>query len=138
LTLKEVNGKKHASRANPNMLAKLFNRPTSHQIDYPESIWRFLNSPPAEFMVIKSRKELIIDRWISDKNISLQGRDSKQQIDLLTGTETECEITISLLTDRLSMLGQLASEIFKMNRLLLELEMVLAGDKHMTFSETSK
>jgi hypothetical protein len=131
LTLKEVNGIKHHGRVAPNMLAKIFHRPTSDQISYPNSVWEFLNSRPAdELVIVKNRRDLIVDRWITDKNLSL-GRASKDQIDVLTATKPNCEITINILSDRLAMLGQLASEIFKMNRLLLELEMVLAGEKHV-------
>jgi hypothetical protein len=134
LTLKEVNGRKYSAPAAPNMLAKVFDRPTTSLIEYPDSVWTFLNSEPVQHEAneAKRRREVIVDRWISDKNIpSFTDRSSKEQIDLVTASaEQKKTLTIAVLSTRITMLQQLASETYKMNRLLLELEMVLEGTKH--------
>ncbi len=131
LTLKQVNGKKHSVPAAPNMLSGMFGRTTSNELDYPPVVSTFLRSSPAD-SPNKTRKDLIIDRWIMDSNIPvLTDRRSKEQIDAVTAvSDKRNSITISLLSARVSMLQQLASEIFKMNRLLDELEMALRGAKH--------
>jgi hypothetical protein len=130
LTLKEVAGRKHSAPASPNSLSQLFDRPASHSVQFPDSVWTFLNSPPAD-NPNKKRKELIIDRWVADSNLSeLTNRTSGKQIDALCGTtEQKKSVTLSLLSSRNAMLSQLASEIFKMQRLLNELEMSLRGQK---------
>ena len=47
-TLKAVNGKKKTSEVEPNMLAKLFDYPTTADIEYPNSVWQFINQVPAD------------------------------------------------------------------------------------------
>jgi len=135
LTLKEVNGRKHSAPAAPNMLAKLFDRPTNKLIEYPNSVWTFLNAVPAGDADAKPkrRRDSIIDRWVSDKNIpSFTDRSSQSQIDVVTASARQNKtLTIAVLSTRITLLQQLASEIYKMNRLLLELEMVLEGSKQV-------
>lgn len=133
LTLKEVNGSKHSAPADANMLAKIFDRPVRPHNDYPDAVWTFLDTAPADGDTTKRRREQIIDRWVADNNIpAFTDRKSAAQIDIVTAsTPLRKQLTMSVLSTRLNMLQQLASEIFKMNRLLLELEMVLTGHKHV-------
>lgn len=130
ITLKEVNGPKHSAPAAPNMLSKMFNRPTSSQTEFPFTVWSWLDSAPADNSG-KKRKDQIIDRWIADSNIpAFTDRNSEKQIDSITASTAQKKtVTLSLLSARLAMLSQLSSEIFKMNRLLTELEMVVRGEK---------
>src|SRR5262249_42909779 len=123
-TLRAVNGPKHSAPAGPNMLAKMFNRSVSPEIEYPSSVWQFLNSIPADSTNgKKTRRELIVDRWVSDSNIpAFTDRSSQDQIDLVVAsTEQKKTLTLGVLATRLTMLQQLGTEVFKMNRLLLEL-----------------
>lgn len=131
LTLKEVSGRHYSAPAAPNMLAKMFDRPTTSDIEYPQGVWSFLNSaPPGDK---KTRKEQIIDRWIADKNISnFTDRTSKRQIDIVTASADQHKsLTIAVLQTRQVMLTQLGAEVFKMKRLLLELMMVVRGTKNI-------
>ncbi|MGH9553153.1 MAG: hypothetical protein ACRD3W_27485, partial [Terriglobales bacterium] len=132
MTLKQVNGKKYSESTSANMLATMFGRPTSPELEYPSLVWGFLNSSPSDNPK-KKRKDLIIDRWISDSNIpALTDRNSKSQIDTVTASANQHKtITIAVLNSRLSMLSQLSAEVFKMNRLLDEMEMALRGTKHV-------
>ncbi len=128
-TLKAVNGKKKTSEVEPNMLAKLFNYPTSADVEYPASTWSYLNEvPPGDS---KTRKDQMVDRWISDSNIpGFTNRDSKSQLDVITGSVAQKKgLTIATLNTRQVMLQQLSAEIMKMKRMLLELSMVVQGDK---------
>lgn len=128
-TLKAVNGKKKTSEVEPNMLAKLFNYPTNPEIEYPSSVWSYLTEvPPGES---KSRKDQMIDRWITDSNIpGFTNRDSKSQLDVITGSVAQKKgLTIATLNTRQVMLEQLRAEVLKMKRMLLELAMVVHGDK---------
>lgn len=117
----------------PNMLAKFFDYPTTPRIEYPDSVWTFLASVPPNDKTGRSRRDQIVDRWIADKNIpSFTDRTSRQQLDLITAANRErTSVTIDILSARESMLQQLSSEIFKMNRLLLELILVVRGEKHV-------
>lgn len=130
-TFKQINGKKKTSEVEPNMLAKIFNYPTNPEIEYPNSVWTYLNQVPADGSGTKKRLEVMIDRWIADSNMpAFNDRDSKKQLDVITGSVAQRKaLTISTLTARSVMLDQLLSEVNKMKRMLLELDMVAIGDK---------
>jgi len=132
-TLKAVNGAKKTSEVEPNMLAKLFGYQTNPEIEYPKSVWNFLNQSPANEKTGKTRLDLIIDRWISDSNMSeFTDRHSKKQLDVLTASVAqEKGLTINSLTARSVMLQQLQAEVLKMKRMLLELNMVAQGEKQL-------
>lgn len=130
-TFKQINGKKTTSEVEPNMLAKLFNYPTTADIDYPNSVWQFLNQVPADSPNSKTRKEQLVDRWISDSNIpDFTDSSSKPQLDVITASAAQRKgLSIGTLTTRQVMLEQLSAEIVKMKRMLLELAMALQGEK---------
>ncbi len=136
-TLKQLNGKKKTSEVEPNMLAKLFNYPTNSEIEYPRSVWQFLNQVPANDPRSKKRVDQLIDRWIADANMpGFTDRKSKKQLDVLTASVAQRKgLSISTLTARSVMLQQLSSEILKMKRMLLELTMAVQGEKQLTATE---
>jgi len=130
-TFKLINGKKKDSEVEPNMLAKIFKYQTNSEIEYPKSVWDYLNGVPADAPNSKTRIDQLIDRWIADSNIpSFTDRNSKKQLDVITASVSQRKgLTISSLTVRTVMLDQLLAEVVKMKRMLLELEMVTNGDK---------
>jgi hypothetical protein len=130
-TLKQVNGKRKRSETEPNMLAKLFDYPTNIDIEYPKSIWNFLNEVPANEPGKKSRREQMIDGWIADANIhTFTDRNSKRQLDIITASVPHRNgLTIETLEVRTVMLQKLTGEIMKMKRMLLELNMAVIGEK---------
>lgn len=134
--LKAYSGKRLKSECEPNMLAKLFDRPINPAIDYPNSVWSFLNTVPASDVgsgAEKTRKEQLIARWVSDKNIpSFTDKANAKEIDVITATSAHRKgLSIDHLTVRLVMLEQLQGELAKMKRLLLELAMVITDEKEV-------
>lgn len=131
--MKQFSGKKRTSEKDPNMLAKLFDYPTSSEVEYPNVVWEFLNTVPANDKSGKTRKSQLIDRWVADENISaFTSRSSKKQLDVITAAvETRKGLSISTLSVRQVMLEQLAAEILKMKRMLYELSLVLDGEKQI-------
>jgi hypothetical protein len=129
--LKAVDGKRTTSEVDPNMLAELFDYPCNPDTKYPRSIWEFLNAVPP--LDKKPRKVQLVDRWISDANIpNFTDRKSKKQLDVLTASVAQKKaLSIATLNTRQVMLTQLGAEILKMKRLLLELAMVVHGDKRI-------
>jgi hypothetical protein len=127
----QYNGKKLNSEDDPNMLAKLFDYPINKEVDYPSSVLAFLNSVPPGGTSKKSRKVQLIDRWIADDNIhSFTDRKSKSQLDAITAGASQAKgLSIEVLGARQDMLEQLASELLKMKRMLLELSLAAKGDK---------
>lgn len=137
VTLKLVNGKRRTSEVDPNMLAKLFGYPTNSEIEYPDSVWQYLNQVPAQDLTGKTRLAQMIDRWIADANMpAFTDRHSKSQLDSITASATQRRgLSIETLTARQVMLRQLNAEILKMKRPLLELTMAVQGNKEMPASK---
>jgi hypothetical protein len=137
-TLKQINGKKKKSEVEPNMLAKLFGYPTNPDIEYPSSVWAFLNQVPADDPQSKKRIDQLVDRWIADANMpGFTDRQSTKQLDVITASVSQKKgLSISSLTSRSVMLQQLHAEIWKMKRMLLELTMVVQGEKTLTASQS--
>jgi hypothetical protein len=133
IALYQLNGKKELSERDPNMLSRLLGYPTNQDIEYPKPVWDFLMSVPATSDSPKSRKEQLIDRWISDKNIpNFTDRSSKQQLDVITAANPRKKgLSISTLNARQQLLQQLSAEILKMKRLLYELSMSIRGTKQV-------
>ncbi|MFA6211210.1 MAG: hypothetical protein WC714_17380 [Candidatus Obscuribacterales bacterium] len=134
--LKAYSGKHKRSEAEPNMLAKLFNRPTTQDIEYPKSVWAFLNTAPAGdtgSSAGKTRKEQLIERWVSDKNIpSFTDKANSAQIDIITASASQKKgLSIDNLSLRTVMLEQLQGELVKMKRLLMEIAMVITEEKEV-------
>ncbi len=127
----QYNGKKKTSEVEPNMLAKLFGYKTNPTIEYPDSVWTFLNSKQANQNAKLSRKDVLINRWVCDSNISsFTDKNSAKQLDAITASVAQKKgLTIATLTARQEMLQQLAAEIYKMKRMLLEITMVINGEK---------
>lgn len=133
-TFRQLSGKKTHSYLDPNMLAKLFGYPTTVDIDYPDSVWTFLIQVPPDGSTTKTRLDSLVDRWISDANLkAFTDRESKRQLDILTGSAIHRKsVNIAVVNARRVMLSQLAAEIMKMKRMLLELSMALHGEKELT------
>lgn len=133
-TLKAINGAKHRSEAEPNMLAMIFDYPQNSEIEYPQSVWKFLHQIPADCPNTKPRIDHLIDRWISDSNIpDFNDRNSKAQLDVLTASVPRDKgLNIETLTSRTLMLMQLHAEIQKMKRFLLELTLAVQGEKQLS------
>lgn len=131
--MRQVAGKRYSYKEEPNMLAKLFDKPVALHCEYPDSVWNYLNSVPPNDPSGKRRVDQIIDRWVEDKNIpNFTSRTSERQVDLVTGSKSIPKtLTIDLLSTRQTMLDQLTSEVLKMKRLLLELMLAVRGSKQI-------
>lgn len=131
--LKLASGGKQKFMPRPNMLCKIFDQPTDPETDLPEAVWDYLVAVPPGDASGLTRRDQIINRWIADDNIaSFTDRHNKEQIALITGTSDKpLTVTIEVLVTRQTMLEQLCSEVFKMKRLLLELNMVVSGKKRI-------
>jgi hypothetical protein len=121
---------RYVRQSYPNMLSKIFDYPTIPRIEYPGSVWTYLNSkPPAE--PSSTRREIMIDYWLHDQNIRcLHGRFKTPDLDTLIGAKQN-NVTIQMLSDRLTMLRETRAVVMQMNRPLLELNMVTRGVKHL-------
>jgi len=131
--MKQVSGSRFSAQEDPNMLAKLFGRTTTIENEYPSAVWNYLVSVPPTAKIGKRRLDLLIDRWIADKNIpGFTNAGEERQVNLISAINTPRKgINISLLTLRVTMLQQLGAEIQKMKRPLFELMLVVRGTKHL-------
>ncbi len=113
-----------------NMLNKIYDFPSAPQIQYPESVWRYLNSPqPGDST--KTRRQLLIEHWAEDRNIKIFANGvTTDKLRLLTGIK-QSNVDIDLLTDRLTMLKEVKALSLQMTRPLLEINMIMRDEKHL-------
>jgi hypothetical protein len=129
--LKAASGSRYTSENDPNMLAGVFGSTGNEETRFPKSVWTFLYQVPANETTKRTRQEQLIDRWITDTSIpTFTNRESVRQRDILTASGAHAKaLSIDTLNMRLVMLQQLAAEIQKMKRMLLELTMAVDGSK---------
>ena len=121
-------GLHHERESYPNILSKLYSFPTSPRIEFPESVWTHLNSKPAGEEK-QTRRELLMEHWRHNRNITLfKTGETNERLSLLTGI-TQRRIDMELLNDRLTMIRELKAVVLQMNRLLLEINMVMQEKK---------
>jgi hypothetical protein len=121
--LKLAPGKHFSGQETPNILSKMFDYPTNDQIEFPDSVWDFLNTVPAEGGTAATRRKWLIGIWVKNKDLaSFRHSDSKKVLDKVIGAQSGSHtITLELLSTRLAMLEQLNALIFQMKRELLEI-----------------
>lgn len=119
--LKQQSGGAHRMPAKPNMLAEVFNIPTDADSKYPEFVWSYLNRPPVG--ASKTRIQSLMDRWQQFKVIprNINTPEGRRRIAVLTNTVPNGKANISVFDDRSDMLVDLRSEIFQIDRDLLDL-----------------
>jgi hypothetical protein len=129
--LRQENGAKFERKPHPNMLSKVFNYQVTPELEYPDSVWTWLNSQAPVGPKV-TRLEFLIDWWQKDVNIRhFSAKPTHHQLDLLTA-KVQDDLTIQLISDRLAMLQTLDATILGINRPLLELIMVVRGTKTMS------
>jgi hypothetical protein len=123
--LKLGQGSKRSAAARPNMLAKVLDRSTSADTQYPEGVWNYLcNAPPG---LRESRRQLLIDRWVANKRIpSPKTRGGQKEIDLLTASVPQNHaITIDLLSNRSAMLADLRATLSQFTKSLVDILQII-------------
>jgi hypothetical protein len=121
-------GKHYERQPYPNMLTQIYDCPTTPNTEFPKFVFEYFNSiPPGQS---RTRREILIDHWRSDKNIHIFDRGlTATKVSLLTGS-SQNDVTIDLLNDRLTMLREVKALTLHINRPLLELMMAVQGQKN--------
>lgn len=124
--LKQSSGEKRSAGVNPNMLAKLFDLPTSIDTEIPTPIWNYLKEPIPGGKG-ESRRDLLIDRWVKLGRIPPPtSKAGQRRVALLAGAVAQThEVTIDLLDDRVAMLNDMRAVVGSMTRELLEIMRVM-------------
>jgi hypothetical protein len=108
-------------------LTGIYDLPIIPRITFPDIVWQYLKAKP--FGQPMSRKEVMRERWLNNKNIKVFKKGiSKEKILLLTGNEPYTA-DLELISDKLIMLGQVKVVVLQMSRPLLEICMVARGKK---------
>jgi hypothetical protein len=125
-----LGGKKYEREPYPNVLCKIYGFPVLPAINYPDSVWRYLNTvPPGE--TTKTRRDLLISHWVQDRNIHIFDHGiTKTELTLLVGID-QSKVSIDLLTDRLTMVREVKAFALQMSRALLEINMIVREKKHL-------
>jgi hypothetical protein len=134
--LRSMPGGHYKRDSYPNILSKVFDYPTQPRIEFPTSVWKYVNSvpaitgPPTIDSDKRIRLQLLKDHWLQDPNIAtFKHEHGEKQLDQLTGKDQNC-VNMDLLGDRLTMLREVKALVYGMNRPLRELAMVESGKKH--------
>jgi hypothetical protein len=128
MALKQSKGMTLSAPVDPNMLAKIFKRPNSAKTEYPDVIWRYLNSvPPDSIKDGPTRRELLIQRWIKLGRIpSLETPKGRLYARTVAGTVPQRKaITLDMLDDRIAMLMDLRAEVNQIYNELLNMMLVV-------------
>lgn len=100
---------------NSNMLAEFFDRPALPDSRYSATIWTFLNQNPANSPASLTRKEQLLQTWVTVKRID--SLSSADKIDRLTSQPSELlQLTIDDLEDRAAMLQDVRARISFLKR----------------------
>lgn len=123
LALRQEGGEKRKLPGTPNMLAKLFDRPTTETTEYPRSVWEFLNAVPPGVQGKETRRQRLVKRWISLGLLeSPRSATWRYQVEHVTSTTPRHhKITIDLLEKRIMMLSDLRALVLQMERGLHDL-----------------
>ena len=121
LALKQQQGEKKISERVGGMISRIFDN-TTKNVDYPDSVWLFLNTAPPGQGGGLTRRATLINNWAKE-GIIRQGRSKwEHRLSHITnGTVDRHRITISVLEDRDAMLHDLRAAISPMDVLLLEM-----------------
>jgi hypothetical protein len=111
----------------PNMLAKIFMRPNDARTEYPDSIWRYLNSVPPGSKSNQARRQLLIDRWVELGRIQpLNTEKGRQYSRELAGTVLQPNaVNVDMLEDRVAMLADVRVEVSQIYKELLNMMLLL-------------
>lgn len=123
-------GNRRYIQPKPNMLARVLKCQHDPNSDFPEIVWRFLNSPTTDPQNgNKTRIDLLIQKWQRYKFIgSMNDSRSQPRLAALCNTHPSGRVNLSLLQDRIDLLSDLKAAIFQMDRALLDLLQNLAVD----------
>jgi hypothetical protein len=125
--LVQANGAKLSSGIKPNMLAKVFKRPNDAETEYPDVIWRYLNTPLPDSSTGVTRRQLLIRHWEELGRIPpLITAKGRTYVRVLSGTIPERKtITIDMLDDRTAMLADVRAEVSQIYKELLNIMLVV-------------
>lgn len=107
----------HTSRFdfNSNMLAEFFDRPALPDSRYPATVWTFLNQAPATESADLTRKQQLLQTWVTVKRID--SLSSADKIAHLTSQPSELlQLSIDDLEDRAAMLQDVRARISFLKR----------------------
>jgi len=114
-------GGKGSIDVGPNMLARLFDRPSEGISQWPDDVWNFLNSVPVEGTRTQTRLESMKEEWVMQGRISLQtSAASEAKIAFLTSSSANAR-RLGDLSDRSAMLADTRAQVARMKRDLAEL-----------------
>jgi hypothetical protein len=128
IALRQSRGTALSAPIEPNMLAKIFKRPNNSKTEYPDVIWRYLNSvPPGPNKNTMTRRELLIERWIELGRVPpLNTEKGRVYARTLAGTIPQNKaVTIDMLEDRAAMLLDLRAEVNQIYKELLNMMLVV-------------
>ncbi|MBC7996369.1 MAG: hypothetical protein IAF58_00390 [Leptolyngbya sp.] len=142
MSLREQSGEKRIEKGLPNILARIFEPEKGPSSAYPQSVWTFLNSPPAKAPGTPTRRETLVADWeqhgfcLSHNGRGVgtffqrkpKGSDSVERRERITGnSKQDYKVTSDLIEDRGAMLQELRSTVTRLDVIMLEILIYMRG-----------
>jgi len=128
IALQQSKGGGLSAPVEPNMLAKIFKRPNDSKTEYPDVIWQYLNSVPADAQERGvTRRDLLVQKWIELGRLpAINTEQGRLYARMVAGTVPQNKtITIDLLENRKAMLLDLRAEVNQIYKELLNIMLVV-------------
>lgn len=152
MSLREQSGEKRIEKGLPNILARIFEPEKGPSSAYPQSVWTFLNSPPAKAPGTPTRRETLVNDWeqhgfcLSHNGRGIgtffqrkpKGTDSVERRERITGnSKQDYKVTSDLIEDRGAMLHELRSTVTRLDVIMLEILIYMRGSAIASGQPTS-
>ncbi len=126
----QLRGEKRLERSGKeNMLAPIFDPSARNSINYPPSVWSFLNSSPSGTNTQPSRRELLLDHWYKHGLYLMKNKRKNSDVDRVQkvsgSNQISFRLTSDILQDRMTMLTDLRATVEQMDDNLLEILQVI-------------
>ena len=126
----QLRGEKRLERSGKeNMLAPMFDPSSRNAVNYPPSVWTYLNSSPTGSNTEPSRREMLLDHWYKHGLYLMNNKrktSDADRVQKVSGTnQISFRLTADILKDRMTMLTDLRATVEQMDDNLLEILQVI-------------
>lgn len=125
IALRTENIQHSLERGVPNLLGKIIYPDHKHRNNFPDSVWKYLNSVPSHSKTNMTRREELVEKWTTNKFCLIhKGHRLHPHIRAKHASGTHkgrAKLSIELLEDRIAMLRDLRVSVTKMEDNIAEI-----------------
>ena len=121
IALKKQGGSREPASTKPNLLAKVFEQPTSEEVEYPPIVWWYLNTAPPGLPSTETRRAELMRRWRKFGVLAGNKPADARRGAMLSSSTKRQMLTIGLLSDQATLLSEVKSEVYQLDHEVLQL-----------------